>query len=282
LDYNAIEYEVRENVALITMDRPEKLNALSEDLQHELRTAFGEARDDDEVRCIILKANGRGFSAGYELTGGIGKHGSTPTHLADYIRKRTRGWFEAIWWNPKPVIAQVHGYALAGGGDLAAMCDITIASDDAIFGYPVKRMNPRPTVNLWPWIIGFKKSKELALTGRMITADEAWRIGLVNQVVARDQLDQVVWDTAQLIARSCDKRWQKLYMNAVYERAMGVGAGMQMLADGWEIDMSNEPVWTEWNRRIREEGLKSALSWRDDRFRAYDHDRPDKRPAATS
>jgi enoyl-CoA hydratase len=150
------------------------------------------------------------------------------------------------------------------------MCDITISSDDATYGYPVKRMNPRPTINLWPWIIGFKKTKELALTGRMIPAHEALQIGLINQVVPREHLDETVWQTAQVIARSCDKRWQKSYVNAVYERCMGVGAGLQLLVDGWEIDVSGDEIWTEWNRRIREEGLKSALSWRDGRFNEYD------------
>lgn len=270
MGYNTVEYSVRENVAIIAMNRPEKLNALSEELQEDMRQAFAQARQDPEVRVIIFKGNGRAFSAGYDLTGGAGREPRTPTETADYVHKRTRGWLEAIWWNPKPVIAQVHGHCLAGGGDLAAMCDITIASEDAVFGYPVKRFNPRPTLNLWPWIIGFKKSKELALTGKMIAAQEAYRLGLVNEVVPRDQLDETAWRYARMMALSSDRRWLKLTLNAIYERAMGVGPGLQMACDAWGIDVSGDPVLAEWTRRIREEGLKSALSWRDARFAEVD------------
>jgi enoyl-CoA hydratase/carnithine racemase len=176
------------------------------------------------------------------------------------------------------VIAEVHGYCLAGGGDLAALCDITIASDDAVFGYPVTKLNPHPPITLWPWVIGFKKTKELILTGRMIGAQEAHRIGLVNEVVPREELSSTVQQIAQSIALSCDKRWQKGSLNAVWERSMGVGSGLEQLADAWGADVSDDSVYAAWNGMLRDQSVKTAFQWRDDRFAMFDLD-GDAKPA---
>lgn len=268
MEYETIQYSAdADGIAILTLDRPEKLNALSEQLQLDIKAALADAASDDQVRVVILKANGRAFSVGYDLSGG---HKRTPWELGAYAQMRTRRWMEAVWWNPKPVIAQVHGYCLAGGGDLAAICDLTVASDDSIFGYPVSRLNPHPAITLWPWVIGLKKTKELVLTGKMINAQEALAIGLVNTVVPRAELDNETMRVAKTIALSTDKRWQKHALNSVWERHMGVGGGMEQISDIWAVDMDNEPIFAEWNKRIAEDGLKGALAWRDARFADVD------------
>jgi enoyl-CoA hydratase len=270
MGFATIQYEkdTDTGIAVLTLDRPEKLNALSEELQTDIKHALAEAAADEQVRVVILKANGRAFSVGYDLAGG---HKRTPAELGDYAQMRTRRWMEAVWWNPKPIIAQVHGYCLAGGGDLAAICDMTIASDDAIFGYPVTRLNPHPPITFWPWVIGFKKTNELILTGKMMGAEEAKAAGLVNTVVPRDQLDGETMRVAKMIALSTDKRWHKQSIRGVWERFLGTGGGMQHIADAWSVDMDKDPIFAEWNRRISEEGLRTAIAWRDQRFAEVDH-----------
>ena len=168
--YENILYEVRENVAWITLNRPERLNALSRVLLSELGEALDGAAEDSEVRCIVIKGAGRAFSAGYDMN--VQTEGALPSdaltmilgdHPTDMYRK-------SIWNNPKPVIAQVHSFTLAGGGQLACHCDITIAADDALFGYPPVRYASVMSYMIWPELVGMKKAKQLGFTGNMMDA----------------------------------------------------------------------------------------------------------------
>src|SRR3954453_14662779 len=188
----ALLYEVRDHVAWVTINRPERRNAMSGDGITGLRTAAADAKDDDNVRVLVLTGAGeQAFCAGADLTGMRGDAGFVETHDA---RGELARLFHDLWGLGKPTIARVRGYALAGGFGLALSCDFVVAADDAQFG------TPEINVGLWPYMITVplvrsmppKKVLELMLTGRRVSAEEADRIGFVNQVVPVDELDAAV------------------------------------------------------------------------------------------
>ena len=205
-----MRYEVDGPVGRITIDRPERRNAMSFQVMAELGQALAAAKADDGVRVVVLTGAGESaFCAGADL-GGIGENrsaggeprapeGSAAVHDA---RGRVAGLFRALWDLGKPTIARVQGYCLAGGFGLALACDFVVASDDAVFG------TPEIDVGLWPYMITVpllrsmppKKALELMLTGRRIGAEEAERIGFVNRVVPRGQLDAAVDELAATLA----------------------------------------------------------------------------------
>jgi enoyl-CoA hydratase/carnithine racemase len=201
-----VRYEVDGPVARITIDRPERRNAMSFQVMAELGEALARAKADEAVRVVVLTGAGESaFCAGADL-GGIGSpaaedpgEGVAAVHEA---RGRVAGLFRALWALGKPTIARVRGYCLAGGFGLALACDFVVASEDAIFG------TPEIDVGLWPYMITVpllrsmppKKVLELMLTGRRLGADEAERIGFVNRVVPPGQLDAAVDELAATLA----------------------------------------------------------------------------------
>jgi len=201
--YEALLYDVSGHVATITINRPERRNAMSWTVITELRQAMAEARADRDVRVVVLTGAGeKAFCAGADLTGMASGAGFVDLHDA---RGELARLFGDMWELGKPIIARVRGYALAGGFGLALACDFVIASDDSQFG------TPEIDVGLWPYMITVplvrsmppKKALELMLTGRRVAADEAERIGFVNRVVPAAELDAAVSELAgQLAAKS--------------------------------------------------------------------------------
>ena len=198
----ALLYEVRDHVARVTINRPERRNAMSWDVITGLRKAATDARDDDDVRVLVITGAGeQAFCAGADLTGMRGDAGFVETHDA---RGELARLFHDFWGLGKPTIARVRGYALAGGFGLALSCDFVIAADDAQFG------TPEINVGLWPYMITVplvrsmppKKALELMLTGRRVKAAEADQIGFVTRVVPVDELDAA---TDQLAAELASK-----------------------------------------------------------------------------
>src|SRR5438270_7450364 len=196
----ALLYEVRDPVARVTINRPERRNAMSWDVITGLRKAAADAKADEDVRVVVLTGAGeQAFCAGADLTGMRGDAGFVETHDA---RGELARLFHDLWGLGKPTIARVRGYALAGGFGLALSCDFVVAADDAQFG------TPEINVGLWPYMITVplvrsmppKKVLELMLTGRRVKADEAERIGFVNRVVAVDELDAAVDELAATLA----------------------------------------------------------------------------------
>jgi enoyl-CoA hydratase len=198
-------YEVKENIARVTMNRPDKRNALNHQLLADLDAAFDEAERDPGVRVVILAAAGPAFSAGYDIKGS--PYTSVPEGYEEWttgnalrtLRSISERYLKIMDLS-KPVVAQVHGYCVAGGCYLQMCCDIAIASDDAIFGHPATRAGGVTSMPLWITYLGLRKAKELLFTSKLINAQEAERIGLVNMVVPRDKLEEEAWKTAQLIA----------------------------------------------------------------------------------
>jgi enoyl-CoA hydratase/carnithine racemase len=198
--FEALLYDVADGVATVTINRPERRNALSWTVMTELRGAFALAKADAEVRVVVLTGAGdKAFCAGADLTGMAEGAGWAALHDA---RGELARLFREMWDVGKPIVARVRGYALAGGFGLALACDMVVASDDSQFG------TPEIDVGLWPYMITVplvrsmppKVALELMMTGRRVGAEEAQRIGFVNQVVPVDKLDGAVAALAATLA----------------------------------------------------------------------------------
>jgi enoyl-CoA hydratase len=256
-------------VRRLTMNRPDSLNALNHPLTQALRQRIDDAGRDDAVSVVILRGAGRAFCAGYDLT-----------EDADEGELDAKGWHAglaaavddmlAILDCPKPVIASVQSYCLAGGTDLMLACDLAVAADDARFGYVDIRFGSGVVSMFLPWIVGARKAKEMLFTGEdRIPADEALRTGLVNRVVPRDELDDATLALAEEISKN-EPFVVQMTKRAV-NRAWDVAGFRAAMAANVELDVmietANLPARDEFRRITTEQGLKAAIAWRDARFR---------------
>jgi enoyl-CoA hydratase len=279
--YQTIIVEKERGRARITLNRPEKLNALSRQLQSELARALRDADDDTRVHCVILRGAGRAFSAGYDLTPDRvleGEDQAEPDQYADVYR--TSQAFDddtfrmesaqrdrmTIFDMHKPVLGQLHGYCIAGGTDLIFLCDIVVAAEDAQIGYPPVRAMGGPPAHMWTYHVGPQWAKYMLLTGDLISGAKAAEIGLVWSAVPADQLEETVEELADKMAMihpdmlAGNKRSANLALELMGARTM------QKLSSELDARMHTSPAMEEWRVRNREEGLKSALEWRDGRF----------------
>jgi enoyl-CoA hydratase len=278
MDYQEIIYERDGGKARIILNRPEKMNALTRSLQAELNHALWEADNDTDVHVVILKGAGRTFSAGYDLTGaGSGQAPAGETYAAVYrgrvkidddIWRLEEGQRMrlAIFDMHKPVIAQVHGYCLAGGTDTALLCDMVIAAEDAVIGFPPTRSMGSPVAHMWTYLCGPQWAKRLLLTGDSISGADAAKIGLVLQAVPGDQLEEAVESLADRLCMidsdllSSNKRICNIALEL-----MGARTVQRMAAEMDGRAHQAEAV-REWGRISREQGLKAALEARDSKF----------------
>ena len=205
--------EKRESFAVITLNRPVVLNAINWSIQRRLWWALGEAEKDDAVKAIILTGAGRAFSAGGDIQS-TPPPDDDPTPSGMQINMK-------IWEMQKPVIAAVRGYAVGQGHELAGMCDLTIASEDAVFGELQIRHSFGPPILVTPFLTGIKQAKEILMLGERISAQDALRLGLVNRVVPAEGLMAAAEDVARKMAALPQKtvRSNKLLVNRVYELA---------------------------------------------------------------
>lgn len=187
-------------VRRITLNRPDKRNAINNGMRAELFAALEAADTDESVHVTIVRGAGPCFSSGYDLKRSTEERPyQTATGDGMWSRHVTEGWFR-IWDLAKPVIAQVHGYAMAGGTELVAACDLVYVAHDATFSYPVVRVISPPDFQYHPWLVGMRNAMELVLTGDPITGDDAVRMGLANRAFPAGELDARVLDVAQRIA----------------------------------------------------------------------------------
>lgn len=282
MTYETILYEPADGIARITLNRPEKLNAISWQMQEELRDALWAADRDPAVHVVILRGAGRAFSAGYDISPPPGQ----ATHAAGgHSMERDIWWLEqalhmrmAVWDMHKPVIGQVHGYCLAGATDLVFLADIVIAAEDASIGFPPVRAMGSPVGHMWTYLAGPQWAKRLLLTGDNISGAEAARIGLVLEAVPATQLEAHVEALAQRMALidvdllAANKRIVNLAMELMGARTM------QRMGAERDAIGRQAPVVTEFYQMAKEKGLKAALEWRDAKF-ADGRASPDRTPS---
>lgn len=262
-----VSYERADAAAWLTLNRPEKLNALSHELVEELRAALRRAVDDDEVKVVLVRGAGRAFSAGYDLTQEAEGHTTGADAWHRVLSADVTATME-LWSLPKPTIAVVRGYCLAGGCELAMACDLVVAADDARFGEPEIRYGSGPVTLLMPFVIGQKKTNELLYTGDLVDAPTAAALGLVNRVVPGEALDATATELARRIALAPLPvlRLTKLALTRAYE-AMGLREAVQANLDLSAIlNASESPEQEEFDQLVRTEGLRAALAWRDGRY----------------
>jgi enoyl-CoA hydratase len=261
-------------VRRLTLNRPDVLNALNGELVEALSDALVRAGTDDSARVLVIRGAGRAFCAGYDLKeeAELERQRGGPLDAAGWRGALASdvGHMLELFDHPKPVISQVHGYCLAGGCDLMMMCDLAVASDDALFGEPEIRFGSGVVTMVMPWLIGARKAKELLFTGEdRIPADQALEMGLVSRVVRRDELDERTLDLARSIAvldpvgisltkRAINRAWEA----AGFRQALQANVDIDAVIEAAEV-----PERREFNRIREEKGLKAAIEWRDARFR---------------
>jgi len=257
-------------VQRLTLNRPDKRNALSNALRGELFAALEAADRDGEVRVTILRGAGTCFSAGYDLSD-EGARQPLPYQTAggagQWARHVVEGAFR-IWDLAKPVIAQVHGWCLAGGSELATACDLVYVADNAQIGYPPVRMMSPPDNQFHAWLCGLRPAMEMMLTGDAITGAEAVRVGFANRAFAADTLDREVLAVAERIAKiptdvqQMNKRSVHRAMEIMGLRA-AIRAGTEIQALALTTASSRETF-----GKIRD-NVKEGLSARDAAFKDY-------------
>ena len=227
--FETVRYEKRDGIAVVTLSRPHVVNAFDLRMRDELSEALSAVRDDDEVRGLLVAGAGeRGFCAGADLT----EFGAAPSQaVARYVRWARDLW-SALFEMPKPTMAAVHGYCFGSGLEIAALCDLIVASQDAVFALPEASLGLVPAAGgtqTLPRIVGLPRAMELALTGRRMTSSEAVRAGLVNWLVPRQQLMDVAGAYLQAVASAPAEAL------ALAKRAVNEGADMT-LADGLRLE----------------------------------------------
>jgi enoyl-CoA hydratase/carnithine racemase len=264
---DVVLYERRGPAAWVTLNRPSKLNAISGEVVRRLRESWREASEDDDVKVVVLTGAGRAFSAGYDIAEEVEQQIESAERWHEVLEEDVDLTME-LWSLPKPTIAAVRGWCLAGACELAMACDLVVASDDAQFGEPEIRYGSGPVTLLMPFVLGQKKTNELLFTGDAISATEAERLGLVNAVVAPDALEDAVNAFVAKIAPTPLPvlRLTKLALVRAQE-AMGLRTAVAANLDiSAMLNAAETPEQQEFDRIAAERGLKAALAWRDSRY----------------
>jgi len=273
--FEHVLYSVNERVCTITLNRPDRLNAMSRSLLDELEAAFAEAKRDADVSVVLLKGAGRSFCAGYDLAPDdwiLSQYGADFEGPVDAVIDRAdvteilERWLR-LWKFPKPIVAQVQGVCLSGAGELLGVADLVVAGEGAKFGHPAGRDLGIPvTLSFWPMLIGMRKTKELLLTAKLIDGVEAERIGLVNQVVPDDELEAAALAMAHDVARTADIGLQmsKLATNRWFEN-MGLMASCYSTAD-LDTFFHQSPSYVDFFTAVRDHGMDEALRLRAERY----------------
>lgn len=276
-DFKTLSYEADGRVATITLNRPERMNAICAGMPSEIAAAVERANMDNDVHVIVLAGAGKGFCAGYDLKdfaeykpkgasrGAASGAGDMPWDpMVDFnMMFRNTQDFMALWRSYKPTIARVHGAAVAGGSDIALCCDMVIMADEAKIGYPPARVWGCPTTAMWVYRLGPEKAKRMLLTGDLITGREAADMGLVYEAVPLGELDARIdhWvGRMQGVPRN-QLMMQKLMVNQAIE-AMGLNH-TQMVATLFDGVTRHSPEGMWFKQRAEEAGFKQAVEERD-------------------
>ena len=261
--------DLPEGIRRVVLNRPDKRNALSNSLRQELFSSLEEADNDPKVRVIIISGAGTCFSSGYDLSSDVSSELPYHTGKTDgfWPRHVVEGAFK-IWDLSKPVIAQVHGYCLAGGTELATSCDLVYVSKDAEIGYPVVRSMSPPDNQFFPWLMGLRNAMEMMLTGESISGKEAVEKGFANKCFNSENLENEVLKIAEKVAR-VPAELQAMNKRAVHRQmeVMGMRAGIRTGTEIQALAMHSKA--TRDHLKELSEGLTQAITKRDSKFGDY-------------
>ena len=268
MTYETIETKIDGRVAVLALNRPHVLNAINRKLMGEVTQAMTAFIADPQVLAIVLHGNGRAFSAGFDMKESAQRTVSSVEQWREILGDDF-DFLIQFWDSPKPTVAAVHGFALAGGFEMALACDVTVAAEGTRFGEPEARFGSGIIALLLPWMTTPKFAKEMLLTGSdQIDAQRALAMGIVNHVVpAGSELDKAM-QVARDIAAAAPASVQltKRAVNRSYE-IMGMRQALLAAVDtDVLIESAGGPERAEFNRLRREVGLKAALAWRDAKF----------------
>jgi len=279
MSYETLLYDTADAVATITLNRPERLNTIVPPMPDELESVVHRAIADPQVKVIVLRGAGRAFCAGFDFGGGFhhwdealttegawdpGKDFAAATSSLGAVPK-----FMSLWRSPKPVIAQVHGWCVGGGSDMALCADLVIASEDARIGTSYSRMWGCYLTGMWLYRLGLTRAKEYALTGRPLSGVEAVQAGLINDAVPFERLEAQVRVRAEQLAGipASQLAAMKLVVNQAYEN-MGL-ASTQLLGPVLDGLMRNTPEARGFIELAEREGVGAAVAQRDGAFGDY-------------
>ena len=259
----SLTFEVNGPVAVLTLNRPDKLNAIDTTMMAEMNAAMDQAEEDHSIRAIVVKANGKSFSAGFDLDDEVWS-----SDKDEDIRAALQNDFDTImrfWDSPKPTVAIVQGHCLGGAMEMALACDVTLASENAKFGEPETSIASGVVAFLLPWLTGPKFAKELLLTGNInIPSQRIYEMGLINQVVKESDLDEAGMEIAETIATN-DRLSVEITKRAI-NRTMEIGGMREGLLDALEADIlletSENEEGKEFYKLLKEKGIKAAKEWR--------------------
>ena len=288
--YETLLYHVSPPLAFITFNRPNKLNTISPLMPAELQHSINRSNYDNSVKVIILRGNGTSFCAGFDFSDdlinfpsnlGNSMHNWDPGADMMLTTSKSAGpvaKFMSIWYSSKPVIAQIHGYCVGGGSDMALCADIIIAADDAIIGTPYSRVWGAYLTGMWIYRLGLTKCKELALTGEALTGKKAAEINLINKSVPFNELETEVLKTAKKLAQipTTQLATMKLMVNQVYEN-QGLHT-TQLLGCILDGSMRHTPEGIQFVSTAAQFGVKQAVKERDSPFQDYSQAEEKNRP----
>ncbi len=270
MTYQTLLYRTHERIARITLNRPARLNAISAEMPGEIEAAVKRANDDDAVHAIILEGSGRAFCSGYDLKDFAEDPETAYTQsmpwdpMVDFkfMKQCTDSYF-SLWRSYKPTLCKIHGYAVAGGSDIALSCDLVIMEEEAKIGYPPARVWGCPTTAMWVYRLGPEKAKRMLLTGDLITGKEAKAMGLVLDAVPAHELEDRVVALAQRIASVPKNQlmMQKMMINQAFEN-MGLNT-TQTIATIFDGITRHSPEGMWFKRYSETHGFQEAVRKRD-------------------
>lgn len=271
MPYQTLSYETDGRIATITLNRPERLNAIVDPMPQEIAAAVARAEADDDVHAIVVQGAGKGFCGGYDLVEYAEADGEIngsqempwdPTVDFNFMWKNTQD-FMKLWRATKPTIAKVHGAAVAGGSDIALCCDFLVMTEDARIGYPPARVWGVPTPSMWVYRLGMQQAKYMMMTGSLLTGLEVKSMGLAFDAVPQDQLDDAVSKLAGRLTGVPRNQLMmtKMVVNQAYEH-MGINH-TQMFATMFDGVSRHSPEGMWFRERVQEVGFKQAVSERD-------------------
>lgn len=271
MEFETLLYSTNERVATITLNRPERFNAIVDPMPQEIARAVELAEADDNIHVIVVQGAGQGFCGGYDLVDYAEADGEVPgsqpmpwdpTVDYNFMWKNTQD-FMRLWRANKPTIAKVHGSAVAGGSDIALCCDFLIMTEDARIGYPPARVWGVPTPSMWVYRLGMQQAKFMMMTGALITGLEALDMGLAFKAVGQDMLDEAVEAlTGQLSGVPRNQLMMtKTVVNQAYEN-MGLNH-TQMFATFFDGMARHSPEGVWFRERAQNVGFKQAVQERD-------------------